>query len=277
MTEFLVGPKRNALAEDELIVAVTLTPSKTRQTFMKVGPRNAMVIAVCSLALAVDREREEIRAAFGSAGPVPALVTGSLDERAELSGPGRRGGEPDRRRARNGRLSPPRPQGPDGPRARAGADVKIELTVNGERREADVWAGESLLFTLREQLGLPGSKNACEQGECGSCSVLLDGTLVCCLPRPDRAGGGPRDRDRRGAGRGGPAAPRAGGLRRDRAPCSAASARPAWSWRRSRCSSSARIPSDDEIREALSGNLCRCTGYQKIFDAVRAAATAGTP
>jgi CO/xanthine dehydrogenase FAD-binding subunit len=80
--EFLVGPKQNALAEDELIVAVTLTPSKSRQTFMKVGPRNAMVIAVCSLALAVDREAGEIRAAYGSAGPVPALVTGSLDDRA---------------------------------------------------------------------------------------------------------------------------------------------------------------------------------------------------
>src|SRR5438874_8650013 len=60
--------------------------------------------------------------------------------------------------------------------------MRIELTVNGERREADVWAGESLLFALRERLGLPGSKNACEQGECGSCSVLLDGELVCaCL------------------------------------------------------------------------------------------------
>ena len=60
--------------------------------------------------------------------------------------------------------------------------MKITLTVNGERREADVWAGESLLFTLREGLGLPGSKNACEQGECGSCSVLVDGDLVCaCL------------------------------------------------------------------------------------------------
>src|SRR5690348_18159510 len=60
--------------------------------------------------------------------------------------------------------------------------MRIELVVNGERREADVWAGESLLFALRERLGLPGSKNACEQGECGSCSVLLDGELVCsCL------------------------------------------------------------------------------------------------
>jgi CO/xanthine dehydrogenase FAD-binding subunit len=81
LAEFLVGPKQNALAEDELIVAVRLTPSKSRQTFMKVGPRNAMVIAVCSLALAVDREAEEIRAAYGSAGPVPALVTAPLAER----------------------------------------------------------------------------------------------------------------------------------------------------------------------------------------------------
>jgi CO/xanthine dehydrogenase FAD-binding subunit len=80
VAEFLVGPKRNTLAEDELIVAVRIEPSRARQTFMKVGPRNAMVIAVASLALAVDREREEIRAAYGSAGPVPALVTGTLDE-----------------------------------------------------------------------------------------------------------------------------------------------------------------------------------------------------
>src|SRR3989442_9597224 len=68
--------------------------------------------------------------------------------------------------------------------------MRIELTVNGERREADVWPGESLLFALRERLGLPGSKNACEQGECGSCSVLLDGTLVCaCLVLAAQAAG----------------------------------------------------------------------------------------
>jgi CO/xanthine dehydrogenase FAD-binding subunit len=84
LAEFLVGPKQNALGDDELIVAVRLTPSKTRQTFMKVGPRNAMVIAVCSLALAVDREAGEIRAAYGSAGPVPALVTAPLDERGSF-------------------------------------------------------------------------------------------------------------------------------------------------------------------------------------------------
>ncbi|MGH3023353.1 MAG: FAD binding domain-containing protein [Gaiellaceae bacterium] len=81
LAEFLVGPKENALAEDELIVAVRLAPSGSRQTFMKVGPRNAMVIAVCSLAVAADRERGELRAAYGSAGPVPALVTAPLDER----------------------------------------------------------------------------------------------------------------------------------------------------------------------------------------------------
>jgi CO/xanthine dehydrogenase FAD-binding subunit len=81
LAEFLVGPKRNALGKEELIVAVRVTPSKSRQTFMKVGPRNAMVIAVCSLALAVDREAGEIRAAYGSAGPVAALVTAPLAER----------------------------------------------------------------------------------------------------------------------------------------------------------------------------------------------------
>ena len=78
--EFLVGPKRNALQPDELVVAVHLRPSGQPQTFMKVGPRNAMVIAVCSLALVVDRERDELRAAYGSAGPVPALVTAPLGE-----------------------------------------------------------------------------------------------------------------------------------------------------------------------------------------------------
>ena len=80
LAEFLVGPKQNALAPEELITAVLVRPSGAPQTFMKVGPRNAMVIAVCSLAVAVDRERGELRAAFGSAGPVVALVTAPLAE-----------------------------------------------------------------------------------------------------------------------------------------------------------------------------------------------------
>ena len=78
---FLVGPKQNTLEPDELIVAVRLHPSGASQTFMKIGPRNAMVIAVCSLALVTDRERGELRASFGSAGPVPGLVVASLEER----------------------------------------------------------------------------------------------------------------------------------------------------------------------------------------------------
>lgn len=84
LSEFLVGPKRNALAEDELIVSVHVEPSGAPQTFMKVGPRNAMVIAVCSLALVVDRERGEVRAAYGSAGPVTGLVTADLADVDEL-------------------------------------------------------------------------------------------------------------------------------------------------------------------------------------------------
>jgi CO/xanthine dehydrogenase FAD-binding subunit len=78
--EFLLGPKRNALRPDELIAAVHIRPSGARQTFMKVGPRNAMVISVCSLAVALDRERGEIRAAYGSSGPVVGLVRCPLDE-----------------------------------------------------------------------------------------------------------------------------------------------------------------------------------------------------
>jgi CO/xanthine dehydrogenase FAD-binding subunit len=84
LEEFLVGPKRNALAEDELIVAVHVLAPGSRQTFMKVGPRNAMVIAVVSLAMCVDEERNEIRASYGSAGPVPGLVTAPLDEAESL-------------------------------------------------------------------------------------------------------------------------------------------------------------------------------------------------
>jgi CO/xanthine dehydrogenase FAD-binding subunit len=82
LTEFFLGPKRNALAADELVLAVRIDPSRQPQTFMKVGPRNAMVIAVCSLAVVADRERGEVRAAFGSSAPVVRLVSASLDDAA---------------------------------------------------------------------------------------------------------------------------------------------------------------------------------------------------
>ena len=84
LVEFLVGPKRNTLEPNELIVAARVQTGAPRQTFMKVGPRNAMVIAIVSLAVVVDEERGEVRAAFGSAGPVPGLVTAPLDERDEF-------------------------------------------------------------------------------------------------------------------------------------------------------------------------------------------------
>jgi CO/xanthine dehydrogenase FAD-binding subunit len=80
LSAFLIGPKRNALDDDELVVALRVRPSGAPQTFMKVGPRNAMVISICSLALSADRERGELRAAFGSSGPVVSLVAAPLDE-----------------------------------------------------------------------------------------------------------------------------------------------------------------------------------------------------
>ncbi len=151
--------------------------------------------------------------------------------------------------------------------------MKITLTVNGERQEADVWGGESLLFALREQLGLPGSKNACEQGECGSCSVLLDGTLVCsCLVLAAQADGHDVVTVEGVA--------QDGALHRVQAAFVAAGAvqcgfcTPGLIVATVDLLDHTPSPSDDEIREALSGNLCRCTGYQKIFDAVRAAARA---
>ena len=151
--------------------------------------------------------------------------------------------------------------------------MKIELTVNGELREADVWGGESLLFTLREQLELPGSKNACEQGECGSCSVLLDGTLVCsCLVLAAQADGHDVVTVEGVA--------EDGALHRVQEAFLAAGAvqcgfcTPGLIVATVDLLDHTPSPTDDQIREALSGNLCRCTGYQKIFDAVRAAAEA---
>jgi carbon-monoxide dehydrogenase small subunit len=149
--------------------------------------------------------------------------------------------------------------------------MRVEFTVNGERREAeDVWEGESLLYVLRERLGLPGSKNACEQGECGSCSVYLDGTLVCsCLVLAGQAEG--REIVTvEGLAEGATLHPvqsafvEAGGVQ-----CGFCT--PGFvvaTHDLLRCNPE---PSDAEIREALAGNLCRCTGYEKILDAVRLA------
>jgi aerobic carbon-monoxide dehydrogenase small subunit len=149
--------------------------------------------------------------------------------------------------------------------------MKIALTVNGERRETEIWPGESLLYALRERLGLPGSKNACEQGECGSCSVLLDGTLVCaCLVLAAQADGHSVVTVEGVA--------EDGQLHRVQEAYAATGAVQCGFCTPGFIVSTVDLlarnpdPSDDEIREALSGNLCRCTGYAKIFDAVRLAA-----
>jgi len=149
--------------------------------------------------------------------------------------------------------------------------VRGELTVNGERHEADVWAGESLLYVLRERLGLPGSKNACEQGECGSCSVLLDGKLVCaCLVLAAQADGHELVTVEGLGQDGGLHAVQDAFTETGAVQCGFCT--PGLIVATADLLARNPSPSDDEIREALSGNLCRCTGYAKIFDAVRLAA-----
>ncbi len=156
--------------------------------------------------------------------------------------------------------------------------MNLTVSVNGQRHEVDdLWPGESLLYVLRERLGYPGSKNACEQGECGSCSVYLDGELVCaCLVLAAQA----NDR----------AVVTVEGLTDDdelhpiqRAFVATGAVQCGF------CTPGLIVaahellrrnphPSDPDIREALAGNLCRCTGYEKILDAVRlAAAEAAAP
>lgn len=146
----------------------------------------------------------------------------------------------------------------------------VRVTVNGEVRQADVWDGASLLALLRDDLGLPGSKNACEQGECGSCSVWLDGVLVCaCLVLAAQAHG--REvRTVEGLAAGEALHPvqeafvEAGAVQ-----CGFCT--PGFVVAVTDLLEQQDVPTEDEVREALSGNLCRCTGYAKILEAVRIA------
>ena len=151
--------------------------------------------------------------------------------------------------------------------------MRITVRINGEEHQADCWEGESLLFTLREKLGFPGAKNACEQGECGSCSVLLDGRLVCaCLVLAAQADGH-EVTTVEGLAENGDLHPVQKAFV-DAGAVQCGFCTPGLVVATVDLLSRTSSPSDDEIREALSGNLCRCTGYAKIFDAVRAAARA---
>jgi carbon-monoxide dehydrogenase small subunit len=150
--------------------------------------------------------------------------------------------------------------------------MRVTATVNGELRQADdVWEGESLLYVLRERLGLPGSKNACEQGECGSCTVYLDGIPVCaCLVAAGQAAGRSIVTVE-GLARGAELHPvqqafiTAGAVQ-----CGFCT--PGLIVAAHDLLARVPDPTDLQIREALAGNLCRCTGYEKILDAVRLAA-----
>ncbi|MFE7277879.1 (2Fe-2S)-binding protein [Streptomyces sp. NPDC057623] len=196
--------------------------------------------------------------------------------------------------------------------------MRVNFTVNGRPQEADdVWEGESLLYVLRERMGLPGSKNACEQGECGSCTVRLDGVPVCsCLVAAGQVEGrevvtveGLADFAKQRAEHGGCATGACGTSLQD----AQLGVPPGEAWGRAAkgqdsqtgegtelspiqqafidagavqcgfCTPGLLVaademlennpnPTDADIREALSGNLCRCTGYEKIMDAVRLAA-----
>ncbi|GGY98010.1 (2Fe-2S)-binding protein [Streptomyces nitrosporeus] len=185
--------------------------------------------------------------------------------------------------------------------------MRVNVTVNGREQQVDdVWEGESLLYVLRERMGLPGSKNACEQGECGSCTVRLDGVPVCsCLVAAGQAEGrevvtveGLADyaRHRESAHPGAGCATRScaagatAGAPGDGQSAEAGELSPvqqafvdAGAVQCGFCTPGLLVaadelleshpsPSDQDIREALSGNLCRCTGYEKILDAVRLAA-----
>lgn len=155
--------------------------------------------------------------------------------------------------------------------------MRVTCTVNGQLREADgVWPGESLLYVLRERFGMPGSKNACEQGECGSCTVYLDGVPVCaCLVAAGQANG-------RRVGTVEGLATDAGLHPVQEAFLEAGAVQCGF------CTPGLIVavhdllahnpaPSDEDVREALAGNLCRCTGYEKILDAVRLASSRVAP
>jgi carbon-monoxide dehydrogenase small subunit len=150
----------------------------------------------------------------------------------------------------------------------------LDCTVNGEQQRADdVWPGESLLYVLRERLGLPGAKNACEQGECGSCTVYLDGTAVCaCLVAAGQAQGRSVVTVEGLSGDGGSLHPvqeafvAAGAVQ-----CGFCTPGLIVAVHDLLARAGGRPLTDPEIREALAGNLCRCTGYEKILEAVRMA------
>lgn len=155
--------------------------------------------------------------------------------------------------------------------------MRVELSVNGTDHVVDhVWGLESLLTLLREHLGLRGSKNACEQGECGSCSVYLDGELVCsCLVAAGQANGA-QIVTIEGLGDDGSLDPVQQAFL-DTGAVQCGFCTPGMVVATHALLNRHAQPDELTVREELSGNLCRCTGYQKILDAVNRAAAAKGP
>ena len=283
---------------DELIRSILVRVATGPQEFSKIGTRNAMVIAVSSFGLALFPEERRVGTGIGSAAPTPrraveaeSFVDAALDWDGlgpiddDVAAPFRRTWSWLRRlrsttcearratgstRCRSWPVAPW--AGPGTPTGRCDAPVRVTATVNGESREADdVWEGESLLYVLRERLGLPGSKNACEQGECGSCTVYLDGEPVCaCLVAAGQAEG--REvRTVEGLARGDTLDPVQHAFI-DAGAVQCGFCTPGLVVAAHDLLERVPQPKDAEIREALAGNLCRCTGYEKILDAVHLAA-----
>lgn len=154
--------------------------------------------------------------------------------------------------------------------------MRVNFEINGSHETVeDVWEGESLLTVLRDRIGLPGAKNACEQGECGSCTVYLDGTAVCsCMVAAGQAHGR-SVRTVEGLARGGALDPVQQAFI-DTGAVQCGFCTPGLIVQSHDLLERHPDPTDAEIREALAGNLCRCTGYAKVLEAVRLAAARRT-
>ena len=153
--------------------------------------------------------------------------------------------------------------------------MRLTLTINDVEHEvAEGWEGESLMYVLRERLGLPGAKNACEQGECGSCSVMLDEVLVCSCLVLARQADGRRVRTVEGLAPDGELSVVQQAFV-DTGAVQCGFCTPGLVIATEDLLRRIPSPGDAEIREALAGNLCRCTGYEKILDAVRLASARG--
>ena len=295
VAEFMVGPKRQALRPGELIVSTTVPLVDGWQGYAKVGVRNAMVIAVASACVVLDRAERRAAIALGSVGPtilrcpeaeallgVSDRLVDATSRRSRPAAGGYRGvssESPDHRSPLVGRVPPPcrwgaRPPSRAPSRRTGVGSVSHDsdhyvLHVNGAEREVtDSWLGESLLDVLRDRLGLIGTKGACEQGECGSCSVMLDGVLVCsCLVMAAAAVDQPIKTIEGVAPVGSPSDVQAAFVDAGAVQCGFCT--PGLIMAVHELLERSPHPSDTEIREELAGNVCRCTGYGRIIDAVQ--------